>query len=120
ALVVSVYLLYKKSLSPVVTSVAELQRHFDVKIQELEDKYDEEFVKQQTENRSRMNEFTVAVHERLNGFGERVKQNETDFEVINRQMATSQEDRRHLNEQLGEIRTSQQRIIELLLKGGRN
>ena len=116
ALVVSGYLLYKKSLSPVVDSVDDLKEHFDTKIEALEEKYDAEFERMREGHERGMNSFTQAVHDRLNGFGARLEQNETDYEVINRQMGESQEDRRHLNQQLSEIRVSQQEIIKLLLQ----
>lgn len=115
-LVTLLYLLYKKSLSPVVGSVTELRQHFDEKIAELEEKYDDEFSRQRSDVKRQIDNFTLAVHERLNGFGGRLEQNEADYEVINRQMAQSQEDRRHINEQLGELRQGNQRIIELLLQ----
>lgn len=123
-----VYGLWKFSLKDITTGIGELkaahrsglemqqrafseammgqQTHFDDKITAIQEKYDERIETVMREQAERMNSYTRANDERMNSFGERVRANEDDFEVLNRLMAASQEDRRHINEQLVAIRVT--------------
>ena len=119
------YLLYKKSLSPVVGSISHVEQHFDDKLKELEEKYDREFEQLRRESKQERDAFTQAVHDRLNGMGGRIDTHsaeisamQTDYEVVNRLLAASIEDRRHINRRLDEISQGQDRIIGMLLNRG--
>jgi hypothetical protein len=118
ALIVSGYLLYKKSLSPVVVSVEAVKKHFDEKIMQLEGKHDREMKDLNDRHDRDMRTLTQEMRNSVTILTIRIEQNETDIETFNRLMAESREDRRHINEQLVDIRRGNDRIMDFLLNRG--
>lgn len=99
SLVGVIYAVHKSSLKPVQEQITKVEKHFDQKLEEMEEKWVQQF-----------NAYRESLNFQMNGFGTRVARVEEAFvgqaALLNglmTSMAASTEDRRHMNKKLDEI-----------------
>jgi hypothetical protein len=116
ALVASGYALHKFSQKALIERLAAMEKHFDGEIESLKKHYDRELLELRDLHTHEMNSLSLALKERTDGFGGRLRETEDDLASLTTivtgiasQMASSIEDRRHINAQLASILSTQER-----------
>lgn len=89
-----------------------MQEHFDSELIELQQHYDKEIVALRQDTDTKLNLFTNAVKERMDGFGLRVERGEVRLGHVEGEQRTSAEDRRHISQKLDRLEILMDRMLE--------
>jgi hypothetical protein len=95
-----------------------MKEHYDTELLELQEHYDTEIKDMRHDMDEKLNMFTGAVKERLDGFGIRQERHELLAARLEGEQRASVEDRRHINQQLERLSAQADRILERLTQSG--
>jgi hypothetical protein len=132
-----IYAVHKSSLRPVELSISDARKHFDGEIGDTKTHFDGKIASIEKHWEVQFNAYRDSVNKEVNGYGTRLTRLEEAFIAqttiitgMQATMAVSVEDRRHMHQMLGDIRTQlsdmakaraafEERILTIIAAGRR-